>query len=78
MLFRSGLLAARRLVRGFDKDDRRKSVLRLSTAGQAVYTRVAPLALDYEKRLLQSLSATERRALDRLISRLLERAREME
>lgn len=73
-----GLLAARRLVRGLDKDDRRKSVLRLSTAGQAVYTRVAPLALDYEKRLLQSLSATERRALDRLISRLLERAREME
>jgi len=73
-----GLLAARRLVRGFDKDDRRKSVLRLSTAGHAVYTRVAPLALDYEKRLLQSLSATERRTLDRLISRLLERAREME
>jgi hypothetical protein len=38
-----GLLAARRLVRGFDEDDRRKSVLRLSTAGHAVYTHVAPL-----------------------------------
>jgi DNA-binding MarR family transcriptional regulator len=73
-----GLLANRRLVRSFARDDRRKSVLRLSAAGQAVYTRVAPLALKYEKQLLQSLSPTDRRALDRLISLLLERARTME
>jgi DNA-binding MarR family transcriptional regulator len=73
-----GLLATRRLVRSFARDDRRKSVLRLSAAGQAVYIRVAPLALKYEKQLLQSLSPTDRRALDRLISLLLERARTME
>lgn len=70
-----GLLADKRLVRGLDKHDRRKSVLRLSSAGQDVYTRIAPLALGYERRLLGTLSVADRRQLDRLISRLLERAR---
>jgi DNA-binding MarR family transcriptional regulator len=69
------LLAARRLVRTYDKGDRRRSVLRLSAAGRAVYTRVAPLALGYERKLLDALSASDRRTLDRLIGRLTERAR---
>lgn len=73
-----GLLKARRLVRTYDKGDRRRSVLRLSSAGQSVYMRVAPLALSYERKLLAALSPSDRRALDRLISRLLERARQME
>lgn len=71
------LLGSRRLVRGYDKGDRRRSILRLSANGQSVYTRIAPLALRYEKTLLAALSASDRRALDRLISRLLERARQM-
>lgn len=69
------LLAARRLVRTYDKGDRRRSMLRLSAAGRAVYTRIAPLALGYERKLLNALSASDRRALDRLIGRLMERAR---
>lgn len=73
-----GLIATRRVVRGFDKGDRRRSVLRLSAVGRAVYTRVAPLALGYEKRLLDALSNSDRRALDRLIGRLIERARELQ
>lgn len=72
-----GLLASRRLVRAYDKGDRRRSILRLSSAGQAVYTRVAPLALSYEKKLLDALSPSDQRALDRLIGRLVERARSM-
>jgi DNA-binding MarR family transcriptional regulator len=72
------LLASKRLVRSYDKVDRRRSVLRLSAAGQSVYTRVAPLALAYEQRLMSALSATERRSLDRLLSVLLERAQQME
>lgn len=72
-----GLLASRRLVRAYDKDDRRRSILRLSSAGQAVYMRVAPLALTYEKKLLDALSPSDRRSLDRLIGRLVERARSM-
>lgn len=69
------LLAAGRLVRSYHKGDRRRSMLRLSAAGRAVYTRVAPLALGYERKLLDALSPSDRRALDRLIGRLMERAR---
>lgn len=73
-----GLLANRRIVRAYDAGDRRRSRLKLSAAGRAVYTRVAPLALRYEKQLLDALSASDRRALDRLIGRLTERARAMQ
>ena len=72
------LLASRRLVRAYDKGDRRRSILRLSAAGRAVYTRVAPLALGYERKLLDTLSASDRRALDRLIGRLMDRARDLD
>jgi DNA-binding MarR family transcriptional regulator len=72
------LLAARRLVRGYDKGDRRRSILRLSATGRQVYTRVAPLALGYERKLLAALSASDRRALGRLIGRLIDRARSLE
>jgi DNA-binding MarR family transcriptional regulator len=72
-----GLLADRRLVRAYDSGDRRRSRLRLSSAGQSVYTRVAPLALTYEKKLLAALSPTDRRVLDRLLSRLVGRAKSM-
>lgn len=68
------LLAARRLVRKNDPQDRRRSVLRLSASGRSVYTRIAPLALAYEEKLLSVLSAAERRTLDRLMAVLLQRA----
>lgn len=70
-----GLLADRRLVRAYDSGDRRRTRLRLSSAGQSVYTRVAPLALSYEKKLLAALSPTDRRVLDRLLGRLVNRAK---
>jgi len=72
-----GLLAAKRLVRSYDAGDRRRTRLRLSSAGKSVYTRVAPLALNYEKKLLDALSPTDRKALDRLVSRLIERAKRL-
>src|SRR5687768_13119548 len=72
-----GLLADRRLVRTYDSGDRRRTRLRLSSTGQSVYTRVAPLALGYEKKLLNALSPTDRRALDRLVGRLIDRARRL-
>ena len=64
-------------MRAYDSGDRRRSRLRLSAAGQSVYTRVAPLALRYEKKLLDALSPTDRRALDRLLDRLGKRAKAM-
>ena len=51
-------------------DDRRRSVLRLSTAGQAIYREVAPMAIDFEQRLLAGMDAAERALLFRLLDRL--------
>ncbi len=72
-----GLLASRRLLRTYDSGDRRRSRLRLSGSGRSVYMRVAPLALRYEKKLLDALSPTDRRTLDRLLDRLAKRAKAM-
>ncbi|MFL6575230.1 MAG: MarR family winged helix-turn-helix transcriptional regulator [Povalibacter sp.] len=71
------LLRSKRLARSYDVQDRRRSVLRLSAAGRSVYTRIAPLALAYEQKLLASLTSTEQRALERLMSTLLKRAQLM-
>jgi DNA-binding MarR family transcriptional regulator len=68
------LLKSRRLARSYNSEDRRRSVLRLSANGRSVYTRIAPLALDYEAKLLASLNSSDRRSLDRLIAALLKRA----
>ena len=73
-----GLLDDKRVLRAFDKGDRRRSILRLSAAGQAVYTRVAPMALRYEAELLSALSPTDQRTLDRLLARLMDRAKSMQ
>lgn len=66
----ASLLAAGRLLREFDDNDRRRSVLRLSTAGYAVYDGVAPLALSCERELLAPLDTSERAELDRLLHKL--------
>ena len=58
------------LTRDVHGDDRRRSVLALSADGVAVYDEVAPMALDYEKRLLAGLADEERECLDRVLSRL--------
>jgi DNA-binding MarR family transcriptional regulator len=73
-----GLLTSKRILRAFDKGDRRRSILRLSAAGQAVYTRVSPMALRYEEELLGVLSQTDRRTFDRLLSRLMDQAKSMQ
>lgn len=73
-----GLLDGKRVLRAYDKGDRRRSILRLSAAGQAVYTRVAPMALRYEEELLSALSPSDQRVLDRLLSRLMEQAQSMQ
>src|SRR5215471_11717358 len=52
--------------RATDRDDRRRATLRLSARGRALHARIVPLALDYEARLGQALSAEERRSFDTL------------
>jgi DNA-binding MarR family transcriptional regulator len=68
------LLKSARLERRMARADRRRSVLRLTTAGRRVHAQVAPVALAYERSLLQPLSRAERRALDRTLDVLLGRA----
>ncbi len=64
------LLEAGRLTREFADDDRRRSMLRLSVAGQAVYEQIVPLALQFEQLILAGMSPAERQLLFRLLDRL--------
>ena len=66
----AGLVDAGRVERETHDDDRRRSVLRLSAAGRAIHDQVAPLALGFEKRLLDGMAPDERDVLFRLLDRL--------
>jgi DNA-binding MarR family transcriptional regulator len=68
------LLAAGRLRRTTSRDDRRRSVLSVSATGAAVYRKVAPIALGYERELLAALEPDERAALERVLDLLTTRA----
>jgi DNA-binding MarR family transcriptional regulator len=68
------LLRAGRLRRAVASDDRRRSVLQVSAAGAAVYRKVAPLALEFERTLLEALVESDRVDLHRMIDVLTERA----
>ena len=70
----ASLLRARRIVRQTARADRRRSLLRLSAAGEKVYAQVVPMALDYERDLLAPLSLKDREVVDRAIRILLGRA----
>ena len=59
-----------RLLREVDGDDRRRSVLKLSEAGYAIYDQVVPLALGFEAHLLAEMTQEERDLLFRLLDRL--------
>ncbi|MDY0022658.1 MarR family winged helix-turn-helix transcriptional regulator [Arenimonas caeni] len=69
----ASLQAAGRIERQTHDDDRRRSVLRLSQAGRAIYEDVAPMALAYQRRLLEGLDEGDRAALFRLLDRMEER-----
>ena len=69
------LLRSGRLRRATADDDRRRSVLGLTPAGRAVYRQIAPLALGYERKLLDGLDAREAAALDSIVHKLTDRAR---
>jgi DNA-binding MarR family transcriptional regulator len=64
------LLEAGRLQRDTSDADRRRSVLRLSDAGRAIFDEVAPHALAFQQRLLAGMAADERELLFRLLDRL--------
>lgn len=64
------LLRAGRLRRSVATEDRRRSVLRLSASGEAVYREIAPVALRCESALLEGLPQAEIEQLDTLLAKL--------
>jgi len=72
------LLESGRLQRDLHENDRRRSVLELSPAGYAIYEAVAPIALSYERALLDALEPSERETLMKLLDKLSARAGDAE
>lgn len=64
------LLDKKYLVRKFSDEDRRRSMLRLSRSGYAVYVRIVPLARAYEEQLISGFSRHEQRQFDELLEKL--------
>jgi DNA-binding MarR family transcriptional regulator len=73
----AALLTAGRLHRTTAPKDRRRTHLALTRAGERVYSRVVPMALEYERHLVAPLTRRDRAALDRLVRVLLGRAVEL-
>ena len=71
----AALVRARRVERSIEESDRRRSRLRLTARGSAVYNEVVPWALAYEDAVLRGLPSRARRNLDTLLDELQRRAR---
>src|SRR5215475_11551402 len=63
------LVAAKRVSAEVHDEDGRAQYLTLTSHGEALHARIAPMALESEQRLLTSLSGTERAQFDALIDR---------
>jgi DNA-binding MarR family transcriptional regulator len=71
-------LEARGFIRRLpNPDDLREAFLVLTPAGQTVYDKIVPMALDYVERLTSNLSSEEEAALNGLIGRLLSNAQQI-
>lgn len=71
------LVEAGRVERAEDPADRRLLRLSLTADGDALYRRIAPLALEWQRQMLEVLSTEEQGRLMELIDRLEGRVREM-
>lgn len=71
-------LAAMNLIRVTpDPSDGRRSTMALTAAGQHLHDEIVPIALRVEKELLSVLDRDERQMLDRLLSKLDAKIRDM-
>lgn len=64
------LVAAGRVARAVHDDDRRRSVLSLTTTGWKLHAAIAPMARAREREVLAKLDAEERRWLKRILDKL--------
>ena len=69
------MLERRKLVsRKANRDDLREAFLSLTPAGRDVYNDLAPMALDFANRLLETVDGNDRAALDRALRALTDRS----
>jgi DNA-binding MarR family transcriptional regulator len=71
------LVAAKCVSADVHDEDGRAQSLTLTSQGEALHARIAPMALESERKLLAALSTGERAQFDALIDRLLSAAREL-
>jgi DNA-binding MarR family transcriptional regulator len=64
------LVQVGRVKRATHQADKRRSVLELSAKGRKVYQQIAPLALRFERELIQQLDADEQIWLTRILGKL--------
>jgi DNA-binding MarR family transcriptional regulator len=69
-----GLLRRRLIKQLPNNDDGRSHMLMLTKAGERLYARIVPLALQYESQLLRGIDAREIERLDQLLRQLEESA----
>lgn len=71
------LVESKRVAARADREDARRQILSLTSQGESVHARIAPIALASEQKLLSALNNDERKKLDDLLDRLLSAAREL-
>ena len=64
-----------RIDRQFADADRRRSILNLSDEGRRVHNEIAPLALQFERELLQDVSDADLATFNRILDQFLEKAK---
>jgi len=71
------LIKTGRIDRQFADADRRRSILNLSEEGRQVHNEIAPLALQFERELLQDISDEDYEIFNSILEQLLEKARQL-
>ncbi len=72
------LLERRKLVtRRVNRADLREAFLSLTPGGRDIYSELAPLALEFARKLLETVDADDRAALDRALKKLSERSAQL-
>jgi len=66
-----------RIDREFADADRRRSILNLSEEGKKVHNEIAPLALEFERQLVEDLSEDDYEKFNSILEQLLDKARQL-
>ncbi len=66
----SSLLKKNLISRKTDPEDRRRTILNMTTIGRRIHDQIVPLALAHEKRLLAGLNASAVEQFNHLLSKL--------